>query len=201
MKITFVVLAFLQVLGLTLASTATYPRATTRSSVGSVPLPENGHVVKDISERELDGLWRVDVEKSDSFAPFLQAAGAPGFVARLLAKALNRDILDISQSGSHVNVFYKRGSGLPFKMQTDISYTCDKGEHTIIKTPVGDQRGMLMERKPDMVRMERHGPKVGEHIEDLFVALGDDKLLYQVIHHSPDGKQTKVNRVFVRHSV
>lgn len=146
----------------------------------------------------MKGQWVLDENQSDSLAPLLKAYGAPGFIAKTLAKKLNKDTLHFTCNDKEVCLLYKRGKGsLPVKMQADVRFKL--GQVVSIATPSGDQEGHVVTTDDTYCNMIRYGPKEGEKTEDNLELHNDGhSLIYWMLHTCPKGKMTRVRRVFSR---
>ncbi|KAI2491190.1 hypothetical protein MHU86_23385 [Fragilaria crotonensis] len=148
------------------------------------------------STTTLTGVWEVDASRSDSLASLLVASGAPAMFAPVIGRILDKDVLHFHLDDEVVSLKYQRRISLPFKLQTDISYKV--GEAVNISTPVGVQEGHIVSSNETSCKMIRYGPKEGEKVEDTFESHQDGRLIYSLLHTSPNGKQTRARRVFSR---
>lgn len=157
----------------------------------------NGIAVTRASTSTLTGAWKLDVSQSDSLAALLKASGAPAIVAPALARVMDKDILHLNLDNDVVSLKYHQSwsSLVPFKLQSDIEFKV--GEAVTIRTPNGAQQGQLVSKNDTGCSMIRHGPKKGEKAEDTFEVL-QDSLIYCIHHTSPEGKETRVRRVYSR---
>ena len=146
----------------------------------------------------MKGNWVLDEKQSDSLAPLLEAYGAPAFIARSLAKKLNKDILNFHHSDEEVCLSFKRGKGsFPVKMQADVKFKL--GQKVCISTPLGDQEGHVVKSGNAGCNMIRYGPKEGEKtVDELELHNDGHSLIYRMLHTCPQGKIVRVRRVFSR---
>jgi len=166
------------------------------SRTEAVPHPTASY----INTAGIYGRWYLDESRSESLSSFLVACGAPRLVCPLLAKAFDRDFLEIEQPEDdhhEVSIALKRkGWGLPVKLQTDAVYATH-GE-TTIETPRGPQRGRLLKRAEDLLHIHRLGPSENEHVEELYHISGDDLKL--TLKHISPSRTVVVHRHFRRGS-
>lgn len=144
----------------------------------------------------MNGAWALDHTRSDSLVPMLEACGAPRFISKVLARHMDKDVLHFHRNEKSVLLKYKQDHGrLPIKLPSDFSYEVDK--IVCIPTPNGDQKTRVIDMKDaTSCKMIRYGPRKGETVEDNFEMDGEHSMIYRVLHTSPKGQVTQVQRVF-----
>ena len=169
-----------------------------QSCMVATPLHRSSSIATEASGlAALSGQWELDKESSEPLTPFLKACGVPIVVAPFLSKAFDGDDLEIvNEAGTQsVAIALKRnGWSLPFKLQTDASYTV--GEETSISTPRGPQQGSIMAQDDSSFSIKRAGPGPMEHVEEHYALT--ETGLQMTLKHVDEKETITVQRNFRR---